>query len=327
MSKKPRRNEPPGRGYQKLVADVVKTFDAGADVKVGEWIDGPDGRLDMDVSVRGMIQGRPVLVVIECKDFDVASTGKVGRPIVDALDSKRHDLKADVAIICSNSGFTADALNKARRKNIGAVSILAAGDERVKIVIEREIYFRKISLAAPLRPFNVTCHGLDNARFVGAGAAELIYKGLPVMAWLQQRAAIFALAHPEISTQVRLTFGLMQPHDVEIKGQHAPVTAIEISFTPETRWFSQVVRLDAKVGLYDYLRGNLRLAGNENRYDIHGVDFDKGTPLDSAPAADERWPDTIEVFMANVEVPLSFPQAQAIAPLEEIVVREDVKIE
>ena len=103
-------NAPRGKPYQQLVAEVARVFDPGAVVTEGEWLSGPDGRLDMDVAIRGHINGQPVLVVIECKDFNLKTTGKVGREFVYALDSKRHDLGATVAIICSNSGFTADAL-------------------------------------------------------------------------------------------------------------------------------------------------------------------------------------------------------------------------
>jgi hypothetical protein len=59
---------------------MAKAFDPTADVKAGEWIEGPDGRLDMDVAIRGTLDGKPTLVVIECKDFDLTKTGKVGRP-------------------------------------------------------------------------------------------------------------------------------------------------------------------------------------------------------------------------------------------------------
>src|SRR5215475_1322251 len=100
-----------GKAYQQLVAEVANAFDPGAKVTEGEWIVGPDGRLDMDVAIRGKINGKDILIVIECKDFNPKSTGKVGREFVDALDSKRHDLGASIAMICSNSGFTADALH------------------------------------------------------------------------------------------------------------------------------------------------------------------------------------------------------------------------
>ena len=80
--------KPSGIAYQELVATMAQAFDPNAKVQVGEWIEGPDGRLDMDVSIRGSLDGRSTLAVIECKDFDIARTGKVGRPFVDALDSR-----------------------------------------------------------------------------------------------------------------------------------------------------------------------------------------------------------------------------------------------
>ena len=105
-----------GRTYQRLVAYVVKAIDPGSSVEEGKWIEGPDGRRDMDVVVRGTLEGREFSVLIECKDYDVRTTGPVGIGHVDAIDSKRHDLPVDAAIICSNSGFTAPAIRKAKRK-------------------------------------------------------------------------------------------------------------------------------------------------------------------------------------------------------------------
>ena len=103
-----------GREFQELVAEVARAFDPNSRIEAGEWVRGPDGQLDMDVSIRGTVDGAPFLAVIECKDFNAATTGPVGRQWVDALDSKRLDLGADAALICSNAGFTRDALNKAR---------------------------------------------------------------------------------------------------------------------------------------------------------------------------------------------------------------------
>jgi hypothetical protein len=53
-----------GRAFQKLVSEVARAFDSDAVVTEGEWVPGPDGRLDMDVAIRGYIEARPVLVVI-----------------------------------------------------------------------------------------------------------------------------------------------------------------------------------------------------------------------------------------------------------------------
>ena len=117
---------PGGREFQELVAEVARAFDPHSQIEVGEWVRGPDGQLDMDVSIRGTVDGAPFLAVIECKDFSAAATGPVGRQWVDALDSKRIDLGASSAMICSNAGFTRDALSKARRKGIGMISVLRA---------------------------------------------------------------------------------------------------------------------------------------------------------------------------------------------------------
>ena len=70
-----------------------------------DWIlSGMGVRADdvMVVDVRGAVVGRPHLVIMECMDCK--------RPVdvqeIDKLDSKRRDLSAAAAIICSNSGFT-----------------------------------------------------------------------------------------------------------------------------------------------------------------------------------------------------------------------------
>jgi hypothetical protein len=68
-------------------------------------MEGPDGKRDCDVSVRGMRQGVPYFALVECKDWKKEKP--VGIGVVDALDSKRRDLNADLAVIYSNSGFTA----------------------------------------------------------------------------------------------------------------------------------------------------------------------------------------------------------------------------
>ena len=156
---------PAGTAYQQLVASVVKAFDPGAIVSEGVWIDGPDGSRDMDVSVKGFLDGKPYSGVIECKDFTLKTSGRVGIGYVDALDSKRHDIGVDFAVICSNSGFSEDAMKKARRTGIGLSSVLAQGDSRVKVVIEQLIDFRKVSvgtitlqLSTPLTRINFCPH-------------------------------------------------------------------------------------------------------------------------------------------------------------------------
>ena len=100
-----------GTEYQELSGFVAKALDPGAEVKTGTWIEGPDGQREIDVEVRGSASGSPHFVLIECKDWK----RPVDIQVIDALDSKSKDLRADAAIICSNSGYSSKALAKAER--------------------------------------------------------------------------------------------------------------------------------------------------------------------------------------------------------------------
>jgi hypothetical protein len=131
-----------GDEYQDLVGAVAKALDPGAEVTVGRWIVGPDGRRDMDVEIRGSIEGAPFFVQIECKDW----SDPVGISVVDALDSKRRDLSADKAIIYSNSGFTDPALRKATRVGIEMASALKAGDVLVRFEVWKHLVAKRLSI-------------------------------------------------------------------------------------------------------------------------------------------------------------------------------------
>jgi hypothetical protein len=274
--------KPSGIAYQELVAMVAQAFDPNAKVRVGEWIEGPDGLLDMDVSIRGSLDGRSTLAVIECKDFDLASTGKVGRPFVDALDSKRHDLKADIALICSNSGFTQDALNKARRKGIGAISVLAQLDERVKIVIEQEIYFRRVNLGERRFEYRGPDHRLLSGMNID-DLPKLTYNGHSVNAWIEWRVASIITSNPHLTRSFTASVKFISPTEFDFKGQNVVLESVSMWVSPKVLWYSQIVQLDARLAMYDYLRGRLRFGSGSNELLVKGIDFDKGTPLDAAP--------------------------------------------
>lgn len=270
-----------GSPYQELVASVVRAFDPGASVETGKWIQGPDGRRDMDVSVVGTIDSRPYTGVIECKDYDVRSTGKVGIELVDALDSKRHDLDVNFALICSNSGFTADALNKARRKGIGAVTILARSDTRVKVVIEKLVYFRRITLSPVAIAFDF---GDGGKNYPDLGSSEVTYNGLAVDLWLMHQASLYATTHPTHGDRLTASFRLKNPTWFDLRGKKIMVKCLTVTFTPQHNWFSHVARLDADRAMYDYLREKVRLAPGPNSYVVGGLDFTKGTPVEFDPA-------------------------------------------
>lgn len=94
-----------GDTYQGIVTAVAKAIHPSAEVTKADWVDGPDGRRDMDVAIR-YSNPQPSLVLLECKDWQ----RPVGIGAIDALESKRRDLGASKALIYSNSGFTKQAL-------------------------------------------------------------------------------------------------------------------------------------------------------------------------------------------------------------------------
>jgi Restriction endonuclease len=317
--------KPAGIAYQELVATMAQAFDPNANVQVGEWIEGPDGRLDMDVSIRGSLDGRTTLAVIECKDFDVARTGKVGRPFVDALDSKRHDLKADIALICSNSGFTADALNKARRKGIGAISVLSEGDERVKIVIEEEIYFRRVTLGQRRFEHRGPDHHLLGSMDIN-DLHKLTYDSHSIHSWIEWRAASIITANPHLTGGFTASFKFLAPTEFDFKGKRVVLESVSIWLSPTVRWYSQIVQLDARLAMYDYLRRRIRFGSGPNEFLIKGIDFDQGTLLDVAPDIEpvglNRQPGEVEVGLVLFEDMST--KEQPTPSLDGIVVPEDL---
>jgi len=166
--------------------------------------------------------------------------------LVDALDSKREDLGADLAIICSNSGFTKDALAKAKRKKIGMISILKFGDNRVKSEIHEQIYFRKVwflDMNVQLRFKNPSEHCNQNLRELQKDIKihELRYQGLSVDNWLQHKIAMFVTVNPMVVQKVTGSFDFKIPTILELKGTPVVVEGITISFRPEVKWYSQTV--------------------------------------------------------------------------------------
>jgi hypothetical protein len=325
--------KPPGRAYQDLVATIAKAFDSTAAVEAGKWVEGPDGRLDMDVSIEGRMNGRSVRIVIECKDFDLRKTGPVGRPIVDALDSKRHDLNVDAAFICSNSGFTEDALRKARRKGIGMISVLAKGDNRVKAVIESEIYFRKVTISPNINFNYNSSQGLPlkDTALHGAAFHHLTYNGLSVNAWMYYRVPMIIAANRALSSgPITVSFKFKAPTALCCGIEKIVLDNISISVSIEIRWFSQTVRLNASLGMYDYLRQRVRLPRGQHQYLIENVDFDKGTPLPSAPEIENVGVNLLtgefDVYMVMMEGVDDTILRIPMPSLEEIIIPEDLNV-
>ncbi len=101
-----------GKEFESIVAAIHRQFANGAVVTENEKIVGKSGRVrQVDVAVRTSVMGYKVFILIECKDYKK----KIGIDKVDELIGKIEDVGAEKGVLVSNSGFTKDALERAKK--------------------------------------------------------------------------------------------------------------------------------------------------------------------------------------------------------------------
>lgn len=314
-----------GSSYEKFVASVIEAMDDTVDVESGLWVEGPDGRRDMDVKVRGHVNGEEYSILVECKDYNPNTTGPVGIAYVDALDSKRQDLSMDAAMICSNSGYTAGALRKARRKGIGLISIIKAGDKRVKNEITEVFYKRKI------KPGDLNI----SFRFKQEGPSELVlenvtFEGLKVVNWIYNQMFLIAFANPCESETFYSTYNFKVPTEIDFGGTPFEVIGIDFDFHVETQWFEDIHVIDASLGIYDYIRNKIKIGGSGPvQYSVRDVNPDElGAPIDFVPDEQDLGtgllPGEVQVQIALYQS--NIPDENEIPKLDELIVPEDLEL-
>jgi hypothetical protein len=233
-----------GKPYENLVALVAKALHPGATIEVGEWIEGPDGAREIDVSVRGQIDDKQTFILIECKDWKT----DVGIAAIDALDSKRHDVGADKTMIVSNSGFTAPALTKARRKEIMCVSALAQGNDIVRFVRNRDFLAKKLSVERYAWKIFAAEQLAQDLKL-----EELEYDGKRFTAWLRDRS-VKLLRENEFAAVINHGILFKQPVKFLRLGETLLLRGIELHLECRRFWVVQTIREDVSHGLYDHLR-------------------------------------------------------------------------
>src|SRR5262245_57854314 len=186
-----------GSAYNKLAMEMAKALEPLANVRMGQWVEGPDGKREVDVEVRRTTDDLAFFLLIECKDWKTP----VDIEEMDKLHSKSKDLAADRVMICSNSGFTKKALRKAARLEIEAVSVLAAGNGLIKIHLNREYVAKALSVeqwSADL----FTAEDDEWPLPESWDARQLYYEDLPVVNWFHQISADLLRQHDGASTIV-----------------------------------------------------------------------------------------------------------------------------
>jgi hypothetical protein len=239
---------------------------------------------------------------------------------VDAAESKRRDIGADPMLISSNTGFDPLAIRKAKRTGIGLISVLKQGDDRLRGVIEEEIYLRKVVVSEVTVRFDGP--PVKNRPKINR-PDDLRYREDTVSDWLALRM-VQACTGIATSGPLTLSYRLKQRTNFRAPGgRQFPATKISISFHANVEWRSQIVQLDATNAIYDYVRGRVRPVGSQGSYTLRDVSFDLATPLPEPPPT-EAWtaglkPGEMTIGLAYVSgrgVPTKIiPQSKAITDL------------
>lgn len=245
-----------GTLYQNVVAQVVKELDPTVSIDEGQWIKGPDGEREIDVIINGTVNGSPRRIHIECRDYNPRRR-TIGIAAIDALESKHRDLGSTISILCSNAGFSPDAVRKAQRVGIPLIGVLREGDSRIRYSVIDAIYIRRIDVVQNSVDFSFEMRGLKP---LGKFALETItYKGLLVKDWLASRILIFLCENPVVKGTHKLKYDFVTPVIFETDGGPALATSISIKFSIEGQWFMKRVEIDATSGFYDWVRNTVRI--------------------------------------------------------------------
>lgn len=307
-----------GDSYQELVGAVEKALDPGATVRVGVWVIGPDGRRDLDVEVRGAIDGKPTFVQIECKDW----ADPVGIAVVDALDSKRRDLGADRALMYSNSGFTEPALKKAARLGIGMASALKAGDKLVKVAIYEQVVAKALSVdrvAVTLRP----PPGFDLSIPNDWRLESLAFNGRPVQNWLAPLTRKL-LVEREPHGTVTIEYTFCPSTSWSYGGAAIEVAGMRVKLECRRAWVTQTVRPDVSLGMYDHIRKLIAIPSKQ-AYSSGIIDREGWKPFEGEPEPQTLGPNSFSLSLTLLN-PLAPVDETPVADLDGIILEQVVHL-
>jgi hypothetical protein len=321
-SKKPKR----GRPFEEAVAEVVRAIDPRATVRQGEWIEGPDGRRDRDVFISGTVGGAQYNALVECKDYSRHTTGPVGIGVVDALDSKRRDLKVNIAIICSNAGFTKPAARKAARVGIVLIGAFRESDERIRHQLIDQVYFRRLKI----QHLGFRLEYKDPDAKHECLDASATFQGRPVANWLCHRVVRMITLNPIGGGHYAGSFDFKHPVEFTVAdGRIFVATQMFSEVFLSGGWFEQSAVIDGTAGVYDFLRRRVQVGTGPHQLHLKGMDLTKGSPIDFPPKTEldistggffgEVWLQFLYLQDANCHEP--------VPPLDDVIVERDLDLE
>lgn len=135
-SSKSPRSRRAGAPYEDAICELFCQFDPTAEIHAGVWVEGPDGRRELDIDIIQNHGDRWVRGVVECKDFNPATTGPVGIAYVGQLDSKRRTAATVSAPLSAGSCF--DFLAEPDLCGFSGVFVIGEGGSRGSCGLARQ---------------------------------------------------------------------------------------------------------------------------------------------------------------------------------------------
>lgn len=277
-------NSKKGKPYELAIADIFEQLHPTAAIDVGVWVEGPDGRRELDVSIQISTSNKIIKGVIECKDFSPDKTGPVGISYIDELDSKRRDLNLDFAFICSNAGFTSNAMSKAKRVSIGLLSASSASDKRIRFSITDYLYSRCVNIVEcrvelfPENPSDKISLLLSKA----ITADTVLLADNSVIQWIHLRVLKILGANQIVNGIVQDECKFSNPIQFNVSGEQHSFVGLNFQVKIEGAWFRDKVIISSTTGVYNWINRRIKMpcsSGDEIVYKWDRSLFHEWIPL------------------------------------------------
>lgn len=129
------------------------------------------------------------------------------------------------------------------------VSALAAGDDLVRFVLNREFFAKKLSVER----YSWTIYGTGEPLPQDLKLEELEYHDMRFVAWLRDRSKKL-LQENEFASAIHHRSIFKQPVEFLRAGEPLSLRGIELHLECRRSWWVQTIREDVSHGLYDHLK-------------------------------------------------------------------------
>lgn len=308
-----------GDEYRELVGNVTRALDPGATVKTEQWIEGPDGDRDMDVEVRGTLDGQPSFILIECKDHK----RPVGIGLVDAFESKCRDLTPDRRIMFSNSGFTKDALKKGARVRIEMASAMKAMDSLIRGEVKQEFVAKRLSIhfgTITIWPFEGQTFDFEDPW----QPAQLTLDGLLVTHWINEKMKCLAMEHSDAK---KVTYTCTFRHEPRwaYRGEQLNVGALRFWFNCRMDCVTQAVTPNVSLGYFDHVRRTV-VVPSKQWYGLGTIDNEAWQETDKEWESGETEPNTFRLDLTVIRSNLPNSPRGELPRLNELIAEEEFEV-